>query len=153
MFWWWVHKQTECVPDEPWITHNFGRKLQNFENPICIGRYFDLKIECSSLRFARRSQFCLCIFLPMLTKSFLPDIIVEILSSSSNETISSLISLLTDFPFFCNVKDKTPFSLAKSLDFWIKYCETWKYSLHLSIDHWQGQRVRYWIFPWEVLQL
>ena len=61
-----THKQ--CVPDEPGRTHHFGHKLQNFENPICIVGYFDLKIECSILRFARKSLFCLCMFLPMLTK-------------------------------------------------------------------------------------
>ena len=27
---------------------------------------------------------------------------------------------MTDFILFCNGKDKAPFSLAKSLDFWVK---------------------------------
>ena len=62
MFWWRVHRQAECIPDEPGRTHHFGHKLKNFENPICLAGYFNLKIECSSLRFARRSLFCLCIF-------------------------------------------------------------------------------------------
>ena len=57
MLWWWVNTQTECVPDEPGRTHHLGHKLQNFENPTCLGGYFHLKIECSSLRFARRSLF------------------------------------------------------------------------------------------------
>ena len=50
IFWWWEHTQTECVPDERGRTHHFGHKPQNFENPICLAGYFNLKIECSSLR-------------------------------------------------------------------------------------------------------
>ena len=96
-----------CYGDE--CTHKQNVFQMNHEQHTTLGvkcktlkiqvGNFDLKIECSSLRFARRSLFCLCMFLPTLTKSFLPGIIVEILSSSSNETISSLISLLISLSF------------------------------------------------------
>ena len=52
-FWWWLQRQTVCVPAEPTVTHHFGRRLQNLENPIDKSGFFALNDVCNSLRLHR----------------------------------------------------------------------------------------------------
>lgn len=48
-FWWLVHTQTLCVPDDPARTHHSGRNSANLDDPMgCCGYYF-LNIKCKTL--------------------------------------------------------------------------------------------------------
>ena len=110
MFWWWVHTQTECVPDEPGRTHYFGHKLQNCKSNL-PSRMFRLGNSVQLLEVCIKKSF---LFMYIPAKA---NIVLFSWNYSGNlaifiklfENISSFISWLTDFPFFCNGKDKTPF--------------------------------------------
>ena len=44
MFWWYVQTHPEWVPDDPARTHHFSLNSQNFEKPIIVLTYLDLKL-------------------------------------------------------------------------------------------------------------
>ena len=145
-FWWIVKTQTEWVPEDEMITHDFGRSEQNFDSPLLCWGCFSLNAVYNSFKLHRKRRFCLWIFLPMLTKSFFPDINLENLSSLKNNGTFLMITSSRLFPFFGGGIASIPFSL---YSFWASltfYSLTWKNWAILAREQLSGAVVSTWIF-------
>ena len=54
-----MQTHTECVPDEPAMTHDLGQRVQNLENPILTAGFLFLNATNNSWKLHRTNCFCL----------------------------------------------------------------------------------------------